>query len=83
MATSSTNECAICLETLEKPGVARFIAECGHSFHFRFEADAALVYFSNVEFSLQMHQVQRTSRQYNVPSLSRCLANAPVFKTKR
>ena len=34
--TSDMTECAICLEALAVPGIPLFVAECGHSFHFRF-----------------------------------------------
>ena len=32
---TTTDDCAICLDRLQKPGAAQWIAECGHQFHFR------------------------------------------------
>ena len=40
-----TTECTICLQPLSAPGVALFVAECGHSFHFR------LMFVSMIESS--------------------------------
>ena len=63
---SATTDCAICLEALAVPGTALFVAECGHSFHFRCDKKTILPpFFAFISEAPRFRCIESNARSCN------------------